>query len=134
MFLAVVAALLPSVANSKPAVESASSGSVAISVTVGARYKVMTVTVPDGASVGPELHPNQLCLFTNSLAPTLPVMLLRPSAAPSSARNSKWVEEMHRAVAMAETVWGCATPSGKSAPNALSLADRPAGQLLVRPE
>lgn len=135
IFLAVATILLPAAANSSPAVGSSSSGSVEISVSVAPGYKVLAIEASDGASVQPDVHSARLCLATNSSSPTMPVMLVRPSARRPELREPASDVNMQPADGTALGIRPCGLTDDSSASRAFDPADLRTNQmLLVHPE
>lgn len=135
LFLAVATVLLPAAANPGPAVGSASSGSVEISVSVAPRYKVLAVNAPDATGVRPGPHSDLLCWATNSSAPTIPVKLVRSTTRRPNLREAESGEDMQLVDGTTTGLSRCGLMDDRSAPRAPNPKDRLAGQLLlVRPE
>lgn len=135
LFLAVATVLLPAAANPGPAVGSAFSGSVEISVSVAPRYKVLAVSAPDAARVRPRTHSDRLCLATNSSAPTMPVMLVRPTTRRQHLRKAGSGEDMQLAEGAETEIWRCGLMKDQSTSRVVNPMGWSASQLLlVRPE
>ena len=135
LLLTVAAALPPAPAYAGPAVGSAASGRVEISVSVGPRYQVLAAEALDAASVRRGIYSNLLCLATNSSAPTLPVLLVRPLVLRPELPGAGAREDLQLIDGTAAGIGRCAATNGKSVSRAANADYRTAGQLLlVRPE
>ena len=134
LLLALAAAVLPAAAQAGPADGATSSGQVEISVSVGSRYRLLAVEVPETAA-GIRLASGQFCLSSNQAPPAMPVMLVRTSSSLPAATMADPRSGMPVAAAeMRAAILPCGSPVVDLAVPVMAPASRAGDLFLVRPE
>lgn len=127
--LVAATALLPAASHAGPAGDS---GTVNISVSVAARYRLVTATAP---RVEPQGQAPGFCLATSSLEPAMPVMVVLTSGPRADGHETALATDKPRAAGRATAIARCDTLHEQSASPAIALDRRATDKLLlVRPE
>lgn len=127
LYLIVATALLPAAVNATP-------GTVEISVTVAPRYKVLALELAESASVRLDTRLDRLCLVTNSLVPTMAVVVPRTTRQPNRSKSRSREEEQFTE-GTATQIRPCGLMKIQPRSHAIKSLDQPANQpLLIRPE
>lgn len=113
-------------AGTNAAAASTSSGSVNISLSVAAHYR-MALKTPE-AGVRPEAQSARLCLATNSLLPTMPVALIW------SRLETDGISRAEPASGEATTIVSCEVITEHLKQNSPTSASHRGGLLLISPE
>lgn len=128
--LLTAAILMPAnAANADPGIGPTAVGLVEISISVAPQYRLLAREAPGASDIRKD-HANRPCLATNSSAPLLPVMLVRPSTHRSNSSNAGPPGN-----GSATEIRSCGKQHDQSAPLALNPTEHPESPLvLVRPD
>lgn len=134
VMLLAVTICLPAGANSRPAIGTASSGKVEISLSVAPRYKVLALKGPVAGSVRTSAQAGQLCLAANLSGPVMPVALLWSSGRGPETGVAASLQDARLGHEKAIGIWACTGESHWASPAPDPAARPNRRMLLVRPE